>query len=210
MTSSANAYSDEMLIEFNPAYDGGGSDKFWSFYTEAPELYSVKDGKNYSINRYNSFSDDLVVSVAAKTGVSGNYTILAANIADFSLCNDVWLKDQKTGIITNLKVTPSYSFSGSPGDERNRFQLYFQSITDVKEPDKADFSVTVADRSIMIRRSHTNESCTVQVFNILGQMVTSSRMNGDDQIKIPLAQEGIYIVSIISKGTSFSRKVVLK
>lgn len=210
MTSSANAYSDEMLIEFNPGSDGGGSDKFWSFYTEAPEIYSVKDGKNYAINRYNSFSYDLVVSVAAKTGLSATYTIQAPDIAGFSLCNDVWLKDQKTGIITNLKVTPSYSFAGSPGDDRNRFQLYFRSVTGVQELNNTDFSVASSGKSIIIRSSQPCKPCMVQVFNILGQLVTSCRMNGDDEIQIPVNQAGVYVVNVSTAGTSFSRKIVIR
>ena len=210
ITSSANAFSDEMLVEFDPESESGGSDKFWSFYTEAPELYSVKDGKNYAINRYNSFSYDLVVSVAAKTGVSATYTIQAMDITGFSLSNDVWLKDQKTGTITNLKQTPSYSFTGSPGDESNRFQLYFRSITGVQELSKADFTVVTSEKSIIIRRNQANKPCTVPVFNVVGQLVSSSRMNGDDEIQIPVNQEGVYVVNVTSTGTSFSSKVVLR
>jgi hypothetical protein len=210
MTSSANTYSDEMFIEFDPASEDGGSTKFWSFYAEAPEIYSVKEGNNYSINRYNAFSDDLLITVAAKTGVSATYTLQASNIADFNLSNDVWLIDQKTGIITNLKQTPSYSFTGTPSDDRNRFQLVFRSITDVQELSRANFTVTAADKSILVRSSRSGESCTIQVFNILGQLVSSIRMNGNDEVKIPLAQQGIYVVSVISKGSSFSSKVVLR
>ncbi len=35
LSTPSNSYHDEMVVEFNPSFTGGGSSKFWSFYTEA-------------------------------------------------------------------------------------------------------------------------------------------------------------------------------
>jgi hypothetical protein len=157
ITSDANTYSDEMIVEFNADFSGGGSDKFWSFYTVAPEIYSVKDGNNYSIDRYNTLTDDMKVDIAAKTGVTATYTITATNIADFTLRDKVYLLDKKTGVKTNLKQTPSYSFAGTPDDERNRFQLIFGTSIGTDEETASDFTIYASDNIIYIRNDKANE-----------------------------------------------------
>ena len=80
----------------------------------------------------------------------------------------------------------------------------------MQELSKADFTVVASGKSIMIRRNDANKPCTVQVFNVVGQLVSSCRMNGDDEMQIPVNQEGVYVVNVISAGTTFSRKVVLR
>lgn len=211
LTSTANTYSDEMIVEFNPQFTGGGTDKFWSFYTEAPELYSVKDDNNYSIDRYNSLADDMKVNIAAKTGIAANYTITATNIADFTLRDKVYLLDLKTGVKTNLKQTPSYSFAGTPDDDRNRFQLIFGTSTGVDEENSSDITIYASENIIYVRNDKANEPYTVMVSNMLGQIITRTKLAGNSLNQIELnSVPGIYVVTVYSEGCLFSKKVVVK
>ena len=73
--TDANAYYDEMIVQFDPSFNDGGSSKFGSLYPEAPELYAIKDGSNFSISSYTAFNPEMVVRLGAKCGVAGNYTI---------------------------------------------------------------------------------------------------------------------------------------
>jgi hypothetical protein len=211
ITSSANTYSDEMIVDFNEDYTGGGTEKFWSFYTEAPELYSVKDGNNYSIDRYNSLADDMKINIAAKTGVAATYTITATNIADFTLRDKVYLLDMKTGVKTNLKQTPSYSFAGTPDDDRNRFQLIFGTSIGTDEETASDFTIYASDNIIYIRNDKANEPYTVMVSNMLGQIITRTQLAGNTLNQIELKRvPGVYVVTVYSEGKLYSRKVVVK
>jgi hypothetical protein len=211
ITSSANTYSDEMIVDFNEDYTGGGSDKFWSFYTVAPEIYSVKEGNNYSIDRYNTLTDDMKVNIAAKTGVAATYTITATNIADFTLRDKVYLLDMKTGVKTNLKQTPSYSFAGTPDDDRNRFQLIFGTSIGTDEETVSDFTIYASDNIIYIRNDKANEPYTVMVSNMLGQIITRTQLAGNTLNQIELKRvPGVYVVTVYSEGKLYSRKVVVK
>lgn len=209
--SCANTYSDEMIVDFNEDYTGGGTEKFWSFYTEAPELYSVKDGNNYSIDRYNALTDEMKVNIAAKTGVTATYTITATNIADFTLRDKVYLLDKKTGVKTNLKQTPSYSFAGTPDDDRNRFQLIFGSSVGVEEETAGDITIYASENIIYVRNDKANEPYNVMVSNMLGQIITRTKLAGNTLNQIELnSVPGIYVVTVYSEGNLFSKKVVVK
>jgi hypothetical protein len=199
-----------MIIDFNAEFTSAGSSKFWSFYAEAPELYSVKDGNNYSIDRYNSLPDNMKVNIAAKTGVSAAYTITATNIADFTLRDKVYLLDLKTGVNTNLKQTPSYSFTGTPEDDRNRFQLIFGTSTGTEEETASNFTIYAYENTIYIRNGKASEPYTVMVSNMLGQILTRTKLSGNDLNKVQMNQTpGVYVVTVISEGTAYSKKVVL-
>jgi len=212
ITSSANTYRDEMIVEFDDNLTGGGTEKFWSFYTEAPELYSVKDGNNYSIDRYNALADDMKINIAAKTGVAATYTITASNIADFTLRDKVYLLDMKTGIKTNLKQTPSYSFAGTPDDDRNRFQLIFGTSIGVDEETSVDdITIYASDNTIYVRNDKASQPYTVVVSNMLGQVITRTKFAGNTLNQVNMNHTpGVYVVTVYSDGSLFSKKVVVK
>ncbi|HOW31881.1 MAG TPA: PKD domain-containing protein, partial [Bacteroidales bacterium] len=125
LTTSANTYSDEMIVSFNPAFSGTeGSDKFWSWYTEAPELYSYKNNNYYSIDRYAGVTEGLTVNVYAKTGVAGTYTLTSPNVSQFALAQTVILKNVNTGVETNLRENNTVTFTAT-GYGYVPFQLIF-------------------------------------------------------------------------------------
>lgn len=212
LTTDANTYSDEMIVEFNQAFTGGGSAKFWSFYTEAPEIYSVKDGYNYSIDRYTKLSQDMKVNISAKTGVQANYTLTASNIADFTLCNKVMLEDLKTGQLTNLSQTHSYTFTGAPGDDANRFRLIFSGNVGIDETgDNNGFTIYASENTVYIQNEKANKPYDVMVSNMLGQIISKTHLAGNSQNRIELSRvPGVYVVTVISDGEMFSKKVVIR
>lgn len=211
ITCNANSYSDEMIVEFNPGFTGEGSDKFFSMYNEAPEIYSVKDTKNYSIDRYNGVTENLTVPVAVKTNISASYTIYATNISEFSLSNDVWLIDLKNGTRTNLQQTPFYTFTGNSADDKNRFMLVFGLTTGIKDLPDSGFNIYANSFTIFIRNETYSQPYTVVVSNILGQIISQSKFagNGLNQVEIK-NKAGVYVVKVISNGSSYSRKVVIR
>jgi autotransporter-associated beta strand protein len=212
LTSSVNSYSDEMVVDFDPSFTGGGSDKFWSFYSEAPEIYSVKDGINYSINRYNGITENLLVPVATKTGVKATYTITATNISDFTLTNKVILEDLKTGTMQQLNDNPVYSFAAKAGDDANRFVLHFADVTTsvTKPAAKETFSLYQNNGNLNII-SQSNVNAEIMVTNMLGQVVLRGKTNGNTltTLNAGLLKNGVYVVSLVGNGRIVSKKIVV-
>lgn len=212
ITTDANSYFDEMIVEFNPKFAGTGSAKFWGFYTEAPEIYAVSDGKNYSIRVVDELTQDLSVNIAAKTGIEATYIIKATNISEFDLGSKIMLEDLKTGILTDLKQSPSYSFRGNSGDDPNRFRLIVGSPASNTEPSVSDdISVYVYENSIYVMNETTTKPFQVMLSNMAGQQLIKTHLSGNTRhcIEIPRVP-GVYVVTVVSEGHLSSKKVVIK
>lgn len=206
-----NNHSDEMVVSFDASYTGGGTDKWWSFYAESPEIYSVKDGNYYSINRYQSLSEDLTVEIGTKIGIQGNYTISAPDISNFTLSSKVLLEDLKTGTITDLKQNAVYSFQASPDDNRNRFRLMVGSPIGMNEDIPEQFSIYSSGSTVYIQNDQVLTVYQVQIINMIGQSLYSKKLSGSGLQKLESnLAPGVYIVSVLSEGKTFSKKVVIR
>ena len=212
-STDANPFNDEILIEFNPAFSGGGSNKFWSMYPESPELYTVKSGENYSIDRYNTFNEDVVVAISTKCGVTGNYTITAPDITGFGLCDRVILEDLKTGSKVDLKVSNSYTFHGTPDDSRDRFKLMFRYGTGMHEnlTGKQMYFYTAGDELYINSISQNPGDCDVSIFDALGRKIYNGRIHAipGKQHVTSIIIPGTYIVKAITKTGVTTEKVLV-
>jgi hypothetical protein len=213
ITTSANTYSDEMIVAYNSTYTGNnGSAKFFSWYVEAPEIYSVKEGNNFSIDRYNDIQTDITVNINTKTGIAADYTITATNIQDFNLSSKVLLEDLKTGIVTDLKQTPAYTFAGAPGDEASRFRLIIGSPIGIDEPNTTgSFNIYTYENMVYVQNDKINEPYFVTVSNMLGQTLVRTDFTGNSLNRIELQSvPGVYVVNVVSNGKTYSQKVVIR
>jgi hypothetical protein len=213
ITTSANTYSDEMIVAYNSTYTGnGGSAKLFSWYVEAPEIYSVKEGNNFSIDRYNDIQTDITVNINTKTGIEADYTITATNISDFNLSSKVLLEDLKTGIVTDLKQTPAYTFAGSPGDDASRFRLIIGSPIGIDEPNtNGSFNIYTYENMVYVQNDKINESYFVTVSNMLGQVLVRNNFSGNSLNRIEMhSVPGVYVVNVVSNGKTYSQKVVIR
>jgi hypothetical protein len=214
LTTEQNTFSDEMIIEFNSDFSGDeGSDKFYSLQQTAPEIWSVKNEKFYSINRYKEVTDNLTVNISAKCGVAGNYSIKALNIDNFTLCRKIYLDDLKTGNIINLKDNNSYYFSGNPDDDRERFRLTFAQPIGLEELESIrPVYLFCFEKDVFINAAKLNiGNCEVFVYDASGRMVYQGGyhpVEGNTKL-CTLKFPGVYIVKVISSSGTISDKIVI-
>jgi autotransporter-associated beta strand protein len=211
ITNDANSYSDEMIVEFNPEFTGGGSDKFWSFYASAPEIFVNKEGSNYSIARYRNTSEEQIINIGVKTGVQANYTLSASNINDFNLSNRVLLEDLVSGQVTDLKQNPSYTFEAGEGSNGNRFRLIIGSTIGIDEPGQNGFDIYANNGNLYLTNKEFKGVYTLRVSNLLGQTLLERQLDGSSAQLIRLNEvPGVYIATVHSNGKSFSQKFVIR
>lgn len=215
LSTDANSFFDEMFLDFNTAYSGlEGTPKFMSLYTEAPEIYSVKEGSNFSIDRYQQLSDDLTVNISTKCGVAGNYTITSSNVSGFVLSKKVYLEDLKTGNKINLKENNSYSFTSNPNDISARFKLTFSESTGLPEQEAVkQVYVHSIGKDIYINSTLPNiGNCDVIVYDVIGHIVyRDSYEPGKDNSKFTTLNviPGTYFVKVISQTGSSTVKIII-
>ncbi|HNX44771.1 MAG TPA: T9SS type A sorting domain-containing protein, partial [Bacteroidales bacterium] len=214
LTTNKNSYRDEVMIDFNDQYSGeGGSYKFGSLYYDAPELWSVKNGNNYTINRYKEITPGLAVNISAKCGVDGTYTLTATNISDFSLSDIVYLEDLKTGTKVDLKAVGSYSFAGSPNDNKERFRVTFAEIAGAGEPgaDKPVYIYSYENEVYINASRPETGNCAVYIYDALGRVIyrgSYDPVTGNQRFTT-LSTPGAYIVKVVSGSGIVTAKIVI-
>ncbi|MFZ4399428.1 MAG: choice-of-anchor J domain-containing protein [Bacteroidales bacterium] len=127
VTGSANSFSDETIISYGYTSDQGGSEKIFSINTTAPNLFTTKINKKWSINYLTTVTEHSEVYLGFKAGVSGNYTITSSILNSFIPATYIYLRDLTTNIVTDLSQNSSYTFTSNSNDSSNRFILIFSS-----------------------------------------------------------------------------------
>lgn len=216
LTTDANSFFDELFVDFNPAYTGlEGTQKLWSYFEDSPEICSVKEGRNYSIDRYQSLSEGLSVSVSAKCGITGIYTLTATNISGFTLCKKVYLEDLKTGNKINLKENNSYSFTGSPDDVQARFKLSFAQPLGWDKPETVNqVYIYSLGKDVYINENLADIGiCDVLIYDALGRMVQKGRFEpgvGTHKYTTLDAVPGTYLIKVVSHtGITTGRIIIM-
>jgi hypothetical protein len=210
ISCDANSFNDEMIVSINPDLPGGGSVKFWSLYTDAPELYSSRDENNYSIDRYSDLNNEITVNANVKIGVNGQYTLSTSNINHFYPDRKVILEDLKTGISTDLRHTPTYTFTANTVDNPDRFRLIIGAATGINETIANNFNIYSYAGAVLIKSKLTNISYRVVVTNMIGQVIAQKEVHGISFFRFELSTPpGMYVVTVLSEGKSFSKKVIL-
>jgi len=211
LTTNANSYNDEMIVKVNPAFEDEGSQKLWSMEQEAPEIYSIKDGVNYSIDRMPSVNETSVVNLGVKAGVSAGYTLTVSGLESFYTAKSVILEDLKTGTIQTLNDNNVYTFSASPDDQANRLKLSFDGPYGIDDGAKANPVTIYSYEKTIVIRSNSTEILKgeVYVYDLVGQTIKHLKVN-NNLILIPMdGITGYYVVALLTDNGIYNGKVFL-
>jgi len=72
LTCDAISYYDEAIVVYNNTDPTQGAAKMMSFYSTAPELWSVKNGLKYSISFLGTLDSASIIPITTKAGLPGN------------------------------------------------------------------------------------------------------------------------------------------
>jgi len=205
VSNTANQYSDEVILEFGHETNLGGSQKMFSFYADAPSLYTVKDNVNYSISFLGGADETPTVPLAFKAGVNSSYTISVSGLEFFEL---VELEDLQTGIRHPLTLQPVYQFQATTNDEANRFVLHFKALG-VEEQAKAQPYAFYRPGEIVVF-SPWQGPVTLFVFDASGRIVKEQTLHGLQQQNIAFnATPGFYIAALQSNSQISTIKFIV-
>ena len=160
-------YAEGATLEWDRGLDGlanGGN--FVSFYTTSP------DGNLAIQGRPLPFSDEDVVPLGFKATVENTYRIGLDHLDDLFNEQDIFLRDNETGFIHDLKLAP-YIFTSEEGTFDERFELIYKNpnALSVEEYALNDNSVKVINNEILDVVSTTKNLKTVVVYDILGRVL---------------------------------------
>jgi predicted Zn-dependent protease len=124
------------------------------------------------------FSDTDIVPLTFKTNISGNYSIGIDQVDGlFANNQNIYLNDQLTGIVTDLKKS-IYSFSSAVGTFNDRFSLTYKSngSLGLEIPSfDAGTIVIFNQKGVLHINSGTTEMKTIRLFDIRGRLLVEQK-----------------------------------
>ncbi|MBA4316823.1 MAG: hypothetical protein C0412_00330 [Flavobacterium sp.] len=153
------------------------------FNDGAIALSSILDNSDYAIQgRALPFNGTDVVPLHFSATTAGDYTIAIDHVDGlFSGNQDIILKDNSTGIETNLK-NGAYTFVAAAGSDKNRFELKYQKTLGVDANDLNANSILVYKNKGTIQiKSSDSAIAKVKIFDIQGRLLfEKSKVNAKE------------------------------
>jgi hypothetical protein len=211
----ANNYSDEIIVRFMEGstnnFDGQYDAAKMFGLEDAPQLYSMADDDiKLSINSLPFQEEAIEIPIGFQTEFSGDVVFEFTSVDSFDPEVSLYLHDQLTGVITNLRTTPQYAFTHSEENDPLRFKLSFNDATSVYEPDM--FNIQAYFYGQMLHLYITEEirsESQVNIYNASGQAVYSGNVKpGKSSVSVPVLPQGVYMIQVINDKQTVVRKAL--
>lgn len=167
-------------------------DRLGKFYFGEQQaiIYIPGNHDEYSIIHSDRRSD---VTLNFKAKEIGYYTI--SFDGENSDISGIQLIDLFTNDVIDLSENPSYSFVGAPQDNAARFKLVYRNVSEENDT----FAYQNGDDIIVDGEGE------LQVFDVMGRLVASQRVNGVETIANPKLS-GVYVLKMNER----TQKIVVR
>jgi hypothetical protein len=193
--SQANTLADRAIVNFG---EGKTLGKF-QLNPNHTKVFIPQEGKDYAVV---SAGDKGEMPVSFKAEKSGTYTMsLSSQNVSFSYLH---LIDNKTGQDIDMLATPAYTFNAQTTDYASRFRLVFATDNSVNSD-----SFGFVNNSGNFCVYGIEGEATLQVFDVLGHMLSSETFSGSIEKKVNAAT-GIYMMRLINGNDVKVQKVIIK
>ena len=204
-----NPSSQESELRFNPESTMGWDIEFDSDFLPgyAPLFYSHINDEPMAVNCMPDVSETTSIPFTFLKNEGVNFSVEMYEMENMDM--DVWLFDKKTNHDHNLSYNPVYYFTSEEGDVAERFVIYFSplSISDIQLLEQ--INIFSSNNKVEIR-SNKPIDATINIYNISGQLITSSQLNNENSTSIAIPNyKGAAIVSIITSGQTLTEKVIV-
>lgn len=213
LTVSGNNATDKMMLVVNPEATQGYDSRFDAFKlfgnADAPQLYTLVGDQKMSVSTVNAITNDTEFDVMLQVGANGEYTLTAEHLAGFMNGADVYLTDLRTQARQNLSQNPSYTFQANTTDDPYRFKISFASVG-VADESVPGIGVFAVNERIVVRFDSKMDADVI-VSNLAGQVVAKESMSGiGTKTLASVVPQGIYLVTVVAKNETITRKVFVK
>ena len=163
------------------------------------KVFIPMEGKDYAVVSAGQMGE---IPVNFKAEKSGTYTMsLSSQEVNFSYLH---LIDNMTGKDVDLLANPTYSFNAQTTDYASRFRLVFATNNSVNSD-----SFGFVNNSGNFCVYGIEGEATLQVFDVLGHMLSSETFSGSIEKKVNAAT-GVYMMRLINGNDVKVQKVIIK
>ncbi|MCC4923798.1 T9SS sorting signal type C domain-containing protein [Flavobacterium chungbukense] len=203
------AYVEGATNGFEYNYDGETLDA-----NPYADFYSINEDRKLIIQgRALPFDPSDTVPLGYRSGITGDLKISIDRTDGELAAEDIYLKDNQTGTLHNLKNGP-YTFSTVTGIYDNRFVISYNTgkklgVEEFKSGSN-DLSVSSKDKTITLKSAHSALR-DVKVYDVSGKQLYSIQKIGNTQLEINSIQSDTQILlvkTILENGNTITRKVL--
>ena len=215
ITSNENSYSDKLFVGINNEATNNFDCQLDAYklmgLETAPQLYSFDTESKFTVNLFPSFSGSKSIPLGLRVGVGTEYTINVEGMENFDAGTDVYLQDNASGEMINLKENPIYTFYAEPGLDESRFVLHFNpEFTDVNTSSVTDgINIYAFDKTVFVNYQLQTDG-KITIYDISGRILANEpAQQGFNEIKLQV-ENGYYFVKVISSSNIKTQKIFLK
>lgn len=176
-----------------------------------PMIYNLLNDEAYVIQgKMLPFDVDDVVVLGLKVLIQGNYSISLENVDGLFTSQDIFIKDNYTNIIHDIKQS-EYSFSAQIGTFEDRFELVYNSGALSNEDFEFDGSLVVYSNEIGIQLNASEEIESVEVFDLLGRVLYQNSRVGQKLYTISnlqVANQALFVKVKLVTGQEINKKII--
>ena len=211
-TSESGAFSQTAIV-YAEGGDSNGLDKFDGKYmNDGPiALTSVIADVPYAIQGRAPFVQSDVVPLRFKASAVGQFTIALDHVDGlFSGNQQIYLRDNQNGIVTNLK-NGSYTFTSGAGTHTGRFDVIYDTSLAVVNP-QFDNSVVVYNQGSMLAVNAGSMMIdNIKVYDVRGRLIVSrDDINATEALIDAGEANQVLIVKVTSVDHQVATRKVVK
>jgi len=184
-----------------------------------PQLSSVKDNTNIAINIMPEDPTPFTIPLALTVGNNGagNLVLSASNIDEFMPDINVYLRDLTTGTVSNLRESPSYSFTTVAVSNQKRFELFFRKASEITtgtENDLVDHETievySIDNKAVVIINDNNfMGEAVISLYDTTGKLISNSLTN-QERTDITLSGETQMIIIKVAYKNQIKAFKILK
>ncbi|MDI5951247.1 choice-of-anchor D domain-containing protein [Flavobacterium yafengii] len=204
---------EKATSEMDLGYDGLNIDDF-------PNDMYFLNGENQLVIQGEGFFDlDASYPIGVKTDAAGKVKFMIDGLENFDANQPIFLYDDETKIYHNIR-NEVFEINLTVGEHHSRFSLRFKDKTlSVNDETSIHNVIRVAhsqSKNTIIINNKTLDTTVqeVSLFNIIGQSITTWKIENQGQydIQLPIKKisSGVYIVKLKTSKGDLTKKIIVK
>lgn len=156
------------------------------------------------------FADTDEIALGLKATTAGTYSISLENVDGLFTAQNVYVKDNVTNTIHDIKQTP-YTFTTADGVFNNRFKVVFRNEALANPSFVSEESVVVFTQNEELKINASQEIAKVEVFDVLGRSIYKNNTVNDKVLNITSIanrNQALLVKITFTTGQSVTKKVI--
>jgi len=176
-----------------------------------PMIYNLLNDEAYVIQgKMLPFDVNDTVVLGLKVLTQGNYSISLENVDGLFTSQDVFIKDNYTNIIHDIKQS-EYSFSAQEGTYEDRFELVYRSGALSNEGFEFNGTLVIYSDTTGIQLNASEEIESIEVFDLLGRVLYQNSRIGQKLYTISNLQvtnHTLFVKVKLMSGQEITKKII--